>query len=347
MTTLTLPPRVKPDDSVALVSPSWFAAGAFPHRVARGRAYIESLGLHLKVMPNAMEKGDWAAGSARQRADDLHAAFADAEVAVVLCAIGGNHSNEVLDLLDYDLIRAHPKIFQGLSDITVLHCALQHHAGMATFYGPALVTNLGEYPEVFELTDRMMRAAWFGGMPLVFESADEWTDEFLDFGTKADLTRARARRPGGGWLWLHPGTASGPIRGGCLESLCWHVKGSPEWPDLDGSLLLLEISEEAPSPAIVASLLTDLRRLGVMDQIRGLVFSRPINYRADDIPILWKVVRDATDGAGIPVMVNFDCGHSDPMLTVPLGVEACLDSTTESFATTAAPTIADAAAAQS
>jgi len=335
---LTLPPRVQPGDSVALVSPSWFAAGAFPHRVDRGRVYLESLGLHLKVMPNATATGDWTAGTVRQRVDDLHAAFADSDVSVVLCAIGGNHSNELVDLLDYDLIRSHSKVFQGLSDITVLHCALHHHAGLATFYGPALVTNLAEYPNVFEMTDRSMRDAWFGDAPMKYSAAPEWTDEFLDFGTKDDLTRPRQRQPGSGWLWIHPGTAQGPIRGGCIESLCWHVKGSPEWPQLDGCVLLLEPSEEAPSPAQVASYLTDLRRIGVMDQISGLVFSRPTNYRPDDVPLLWKVVRDATAGLEIPVLGNFDCGHSDPMLTVPLGVEVRLDSTTESFLTTTAPT---------
>jgi muramoyltetrapeptide carboxypeptidase len=336
---LTLPPRVRPGDGVALVSPSWFAAGAFPHRVDRGRDYIESLGLHLKVMPNALEVGGWTAGTAQQRVDDLHAAFTDPHVSVVLCAIGGNHSNELVDLLDYDLIRAHPKIFQGLSDITVLHCALQRHAGLATFYGPALVTSLAEYPRVFELTDRSLRAAWFGDRPIEFEPAPEWTDEFLDFGTKADLTRPRETRRGEGWIWLWPGVAEGPMLGGCIESLCWHVKGSAEWPDLEGCILLLEPSEDAPSPAAVASYLTDLRRLGVMDQIRGLVFSRPINYRADDIPILWNVVREATEDAGIPVVANFDCGHGDPMLTMPLGVGLRLDSTSETVATVAAPTV--------
>jgi muramoyltetrapeptide carboxypeptidase len=336
---LTLPPRVRSGDSVALVSPSWFAAGAFPHRVERGRDYIASLGLRLEVMPNAMQKGQWTAGTPQQRVDDLHAAFTDPKVSVVLCAIGGNHSNELVDLLDYDLIRAHPKILQGLSDITVLHCALQRHAGLATFYGPALVTSLAEYPRVFEQTHRIMRAAWFGDQPIEFEPATEWTDEFLDFGTKADLARARETRPGDGWVWLQPGTTTAPILGGCLESLCWHVKGSNEWPDLAGCVLLLELSEEAPSPATVASYLTDLRRLGVMDQISGLVFSRPINYRADDVQVLWNVVRDATEGTAMPVLANFDCGHSDPMLTMPLGVDVRLDSTSGSFATATAPTI--------
>ena len=337
--TLTLPPRVTTGYSVALVSPSWFGAGAFPHRVDRGRVYLESLGLHLKVMPNALAMGDWTAGTAQQRVDDLHAAFADSDVAVVLCALGGNHSNELVDLLDYDLIRKNPKIFQGMSDITVLHCALQRHAGLSTFYGPSLVTNLGEYPSVFELTDRSIRAAWFGDCPIDFEPATEWTDEVLDFATKADLTRARKCKPGDGWLWLHPGKATGTVLGGCLESLCWHVKGSPEWPDLDGSVLMLEMSEDALPPADVASSLTDLKRFGVMDQIAGLVFSRPMSYSPGDTEVLWKVVRAATEGLGIPVLANVDCGHTEPMLTVPLGVEARLDSTDNAFATTAAPTI--------
>ena len=326
-------------DAVALVSPSWFAAGAFPHRVERGRAYIESLGLRLKVMPNALAVGAWAAGTAQERVDDVHTAFADPEVSVVLCAIGGNHSNELVDLIDFDLVRANPKVFQGLSDITVLHSAIAHHAGLATFYGPALVTNLAEYPTVFDLTDRFLRAAWFGPEPLVFASADEWTDEFLDFATLADLTRARQRRPGDGWRWLADGTATGPIVGGCLETLCWHVKGAPEWPDVEGAILLIETSEEAPSPATVAAFLVDLTRLGVFDQIVGLVVARPANYRPGRADELWDVVRRATEHLEIPVLVNVDCGHTDPMITVPLGVAARLDAGTGTFATLAAPTV--------
>ena len=112
MRALTLPPRVKVGDAVALVSPAWFGAGAFPHRVDRGRAYLESLGLRLKVMPNPLALGDWTAGTSGQRADDLHTAFADPEVAVVLCAIGGNHSNELVDLLG---VRPDPRPPEGVS----------------------------------------------------------------------------------------------------------------------------------------------------------------------------------------------------------------------------------------
>jgi muramoyltetrapeptide carboxypeptidase len=73
---------------------------------------------------------------------------------VVLAAIGGDHAVELLPHLDYDLIRANPKLFQGYSDVTVLHWALLRRAGLVTFYGPALLPELGEHPAVLADTDR-------------------------------------------------------------------------------------------------------------------------------------------------------------------------------------------------
>jgi muramoyltetrapeptide carboxypeptidase len=122
---------------------------------------------------------------------DLHQAFLDDEVSVVLAGIGGNHSNQLLPLLDYDLIQAHPKVFQGYSDITVLSWALTKHAGLATFYGPALISELGEFPNVFPYTDHYLRAAWFDDQPISYEQSDTWTDDLLDWNMQADLTRPR------------------------------------------------------------------------------------------------------------------------------------------------------------
>ena len=177
---------------MAVVSPSFGAAGAWPHRTERGTAYLESLGLKVRLMPNAARNEGWASASPEARVADLHAAFADDEVAVVLASIGGNHSNQLLPLLDFGLIREHPKVFQGYSDMTVLHWAIAKHAGLGTFYGPALVSELGEFPEVLADTDRSLRAAWFGGEPIAYEPSDTWTDEFLDWDTQRRPRPARA-----------------------------------------------------------------------------------------------------------------------------------------------------------
>jgi muramoyltetrapeptide carboxypeptidase len=106
--------------------------------VQRGIAWWESQGYRVKLMPGALERDDWHAGSPEVRARDLQAAFADAEVAAIQTMRGGYGSAQVIPLLDFDAIAETPKVFVGLSDITALHAALGARAGLATFYGPSL-----------------------------------------------------------------------------------------------------------------------------------------------------------------------------------------------------------------
>jgi muramoyltetrapeptide carboxypeptidase LdcA involved in peptidoglycan recycling len=316
---------------VAIVSPSTPGPAWWPHRVERGRAYLESLGLKVRLMPNAASRSGWTAGTPEARAADIHDAFRDDEVRVVLASIGGNHSNQLLPHLDFDLIAAHPKIFQGYSDITVLLWAIALRSGLRTFHGPALTLELAEYPAVLPFTDRFLRAAWFGDEPVRFEPATEWTEEFLDFFQQKDLTRARELAPSSGWATVRSGVAEGPLFGGCLETISWHLKGSAFWPDLTGAILFLETSEEAPSPAHVDAYLTDLEQLGVLNSIAGLIVGRPMRYSDEHTLLLWQLVAEHTAAAGIPVLANMDIGHTDPMLTLPLGARARLDSGAREF----------------
>ncbi len=320
--------------TVAVVSPAFPAVARYPHRVGRGRAYLESLGLQVKLMPNAALDGGWAAGSGRERAADINAAFADDEVVAVLCALGGNHSNQILPHLDYALIRAHPKVFHGYSDVTVLQWALLAHAGLGSLYGPMLASSLAEAPRVSPYTDRWLRAAWFGEQPLEFEPASEWTDEIVDF--DLDPPPRRELRPNPGWLTVREGTAEGPLLGGCLEIIAWHLKGSSAWLDLTGAVLFLETAGTAPTPDNVDSWLTDLEQLGVFDAVAGLVWGRPAGVGPEQVETLWDVVRARTEAAALPVLVNVDFGHSDPMLTLPQGANARLDAGAQTFEATEA-----------
>jgi muramoyltetrapeptide carboxypeptidase len=338
MEALTRPRRVRPGDTVAVVSPAFGAVGRWPHRVERATAYLESLGVTVRLMTNASRSDGWASAPPEARVADLHEAFADDEVAVVLAGIGGNHSNQLLPMLDFELIREHPKVFQGYSDITVLHWAFAKHAGLGTFYGPALVPELGEFPQVPSHTDRYLRAAWFGSEPIAYEPSDVWTDELLNFDTKTDLTRGRELRESKGWVAVRDGEARGPLFGGCLETICWHLKGSSAWIDPEEAILLLELSEETPSPAHVDGYLTDLEQLGVFDAVAALIVARPYGYSADDAERLWEVVAARTDAAGLPVLANVEAGHTDPMVTLPFGVEAEVDTGRKTLRLLHAPT---------
>jgi muramoyltetrapeptide carboxypeptidase LdcA involved in peptidoglycan recycling len=114
--------------------------------------------------------------------------------------------------------------------------------------------------------------------------------------------------------------------------LAWHIKGSTEWPDLEGAVLFLETSEEGPSPEHVDSYLTDFENMGVFEAITGLVVGRPAAYTQANTELLWEVVERRTSAAGIPVLANIDCGHTDPMLTLPLGETARIDAGARGFA---------------
>lgn len=132
--------------------------------------------------------------------------------------------------------------------------------------------------------------------------------------------------------------ASGPVLGGCLETLCWHVKGSSYWIDPASSILFLETSEETPAPAHADAYLTDLEQLGVFDAAAGLVVARPCGYSADDRELLWDVVARRTEEAGIPVLANVEAGHADPMFTLPIGRPARLNASEKRFLLLEAPT---------
>lgn len=323
--TLIKPRALRPGDTIGIVSPSWFGGDSFVPRAKRGIAALEHLGFRVKVGPHAFNNGGHVSDTAQNRTDDLHAMFADPEVAGILCTIGGNHSNHLLPLLDWDLISSNPKVFMGSSDITVLTNAIWAQTGLVTFNGPSLLTDWAEYPGISELSrfsalQALTRPTPIGDLP----AAKEWTDEFLDWETGEDMKRRRVHQAATGWRWVRQGTATGHLVGGCLESL-QHLRGTPYWPDMRGAILFLETSEDCSGPADADALLMDLQNMGAFDQIAGLLVARPYGMSARDQTSFMDIVSERTGPFPFPVVANMDFGHTSPQLTMPLGVVARID----------------------
>src|SRR5262249_3101756 len=108
--TVIKPPHLQTGDTIAIVSPSWGGAGLFPDRVELGVKALESLGFRVKIASHALNHNGEVSDTPENRAADLHAMFADPEVKAIIAAIGGDHACHLLPLLDFDLIRQHPKI---------------------------------------------------------------------------------------------------------------------------------------------------------------------------------------------------------------------------------------------
>lgn len=315
--------RLRRGDTMGVCSPSFGALGLFPHRGDQAVANLRhSLGLRVSFSSHAFCRDTWVSAPAADRAQDLHALFLDPEITAIITAIGGDHANQMLPYLDWDLIRTHPKIFVGYSDGTVLSLAIHQMTRLVTFFGPALVPTFGEYPVLLRYTQDFFERALMQpeAMGLVRPSL-EWTDEYLDWSTREDQIRARTMRKNAGPLWLRRGEGEGRLVGGCFESL-EHLRGTRYWPDFSGALLFLELSEEAPSPSRVDAMLSDYENMGVLGEISGILLGRLYRYPDEDVDTLYQVFRDRTARWNLPILANLDFGHTDPMITIPVGVQA-------------------------
>ena len=175
------PPRIQPGDTIGIVSPSWGGAGAFPHRLRNGVAYLESLGFKVELSRHALEQHGHVSDTAENRAADLHEMFERSDVSAIITAIGGDHSCHLLPHIDFDLIRDNPTIFMGYSDVTVLNVAIWKKCGLVTFNGPALISDFAEYPEPLAYTvESFARTVQEGGPVGHIAPSSEWTEETLD-----------------------------------------------------------------------------------------------------------------------------------------------------------------------
>ncbi|MFD8594064.1 LD-carboxypeptidase [Kitasatospora sp. NPDC059646] len=286
---------LRPGDRVALVAPS---GAVDPARLALGIDILRSWGLEAVVFPHVHDTHPTLphlAGTDAHRAADLQAAWLDPEIAAVLCVRGGFGVHRMVDLLDWDAMRAvPPKLLVGFSDITVLHEAVAQQLGVPTLYGP--MPGVGTFSTDAPAADHLRRT--------LFEPADTTV-----------LTGAHAAT-------LVPGRAHGVLMGGCV-SLLAADRGTPgARPSFAGGLLVLEDINEQPYQ--LDRILTQLRRSGALDGIAGVVLGSWDS--CGPLDGVRAVMLDHFGGLGVPVVWELGFGHGPSSLTVPLGVPATLDA---------------------
>jgi muramoyltetrapeptide carboxypeptidase len=225
-----IPRKLRRGDTIRVIAPARSRPFVAEHdHSAVLDARFAALGLRVTFGDHVDERDDFESSSAASRVADLHAAFADPDVAGILTVIGGFNSNQLLPHLDWDLIAANPKIFCGYSDITAVQNAILARTGLITYSGPHW-SSFG-MRDHFEQTLSWFAQALFGDGSIELYPAAAWTDDlwFLDQDN-------RTVRSGEGWWPLAPGQASGRIVGGNLCTLNL-LQGTEYMPALDGALL--------------------------------------------------------------------------------------------------------------
>jgi muramoyltetrapeptide carboxypeptidase len=289
---LDRPRRLGRGDRVAVVATS----GPLDEtRLARGVATLESWGLEVVVGEHALEARRHLAGPDAHRAADLQRAWCDPEVRAVFCARGGSGAARLADRLDWTAMKeAGPRVLVGSSDVTVLHQAVANRLGLATLFGPMVATEV------------------FGG-----DTPDAATDEHLR-ATLFEPQRVRELAPGGLRCEV-PGRGRGVLVGGTLALLA-NTVGTPDERRAGGGLLVLE---DVAEPAYrIDSMLTQLLRTGWFDDVAGVVLGSWTDCGAAAL----DTVVERLVPLGVPLATGLPFGHGAPQLTLPLGVEAELDT---------------------
>ena len=326
----TRPPALSPGDAVAVVAPSRPVAD---ERLAIAERRLgERFDLDVVRFPTADRGPEDGPAPPAERARDLMDAFEDPAVRGVLAATGGDDQLRVLRHLDTDLLGATPTRFFGYSDNDNVRLFL-HRLGQVS-WGVQVHPDLTVDPEVHPYTVEYLERALFDDALGEVEPATEWTDEWYDFSSG----EPRNWRDAPGWSWRDRGTVSGPVWGGCLSIVAWHLQSERFLPDpesLDGAVLALETSETLPRPVEVGFVLRSLGERGWLDRFAGVLVGRPRAYnpRSDRDPdfddyraaIRAEVDRelDRYDPEATAVF-DVDFGHTFPTFPLPLGATATL-----------------------
>ncbi len=294
------PKPLHPGDTIGLVGIS----GALHEPETRFEKMLEAidaLGYKVIVADSCREEYGYLSGTDASRAKGLNQMFRDDRVDAVVCMRGGYGVTRILDRVDFDVIRANPKLLLGYSDITALHTAIHEKVGMVTIHGP--------------MPDR----AWM---------------EFDDFSRRSMLRALTSTEPlgtlynpeGTAPKCVVPGRCEGRLVGGNL-SLIAALCGTPYQLNPEGKVLLLEDVGEYVYR--LDSMLTQLRLAGMFERCAGVVLGGFTNCTEEYERYalhLEDVIRDIIVPAGKPVLANLSIGHTPVKITVPLGVNCAVDA---------------------
>ncbi len=316
---LIKPERLHRGDTIGIISPASNLSPKQISALARTTGFLKGVGYRIKLGKHCKGRYGHKAGTIEQRLEDFNSMFEDDEIRAVITARGGYNSNDLLDRIDYGMVRRNPKIFCGFSDITFMHCALHTKTGLVTFYGPNGTTRsgtdiIGEY--TYRNFEAVVGAA---DSPIRLGPSRKFTFTYgSDTLKKADLKSTS-------WKVLREGKAEGRLVGGHIFTML-NLCGTEYFPDFKGKILFWE-DTETTSP-MTDRFLRQLEMIGVFDNIRGMIVGR-VNLNEYKIERrdygLDKIILDVTKGYDFPIVMDMDFGHTAPMLTLPYGIPARLD----------------------
>lgn len=335
------PPPAQPGDRVAIVAPASGLAETYPAPYERGLERLSSVfDLEPVEFPTATKSNEYLYEHPEERAADVEAAFADPDISAVIATIGGNDQVRILDHLDGDVLRSNPTRFFGTSDNTNIAQFLWRE-GIVSFYGGNVLTEFGLFGPFPEYLESSLRTALFEDSFGPLEPAPTFTDQDLDWAEPENMERQPEMQDNPGWLWRGGDQAvTGRLWGGCLEILSLQLavdRFLPSAETLEGSILLVETSEELPAAPEVRRMLLGFGERGLLERFDGVLVGRvkARSHAVERSPEEREAYRERVREAIVdvvteynptaPIVCNVDVGHTNPIVPLPIGGLASID----------------------
>jgi muramoyltetrapeptide carboxypeptidase len=301
------PKALKRGDTVGIIAPG--TAVTDPDQLSKAVEALTYFELNAKFGKNVLKGEGYKTRTIDERLDDLHSMFKAKEIAGVFCLRGGYGSAQLLDRIDYDLIKNNPKVFIGYSDITAMHLAINKISKLITFHGPVLLSGFSNY------TADYFSKALFNTNPI---------GKIVNSDSKSGIRLEHPTRT------IKPGKASGKLIGGNLSLIC-SLMGTPY--EIDTSNKILFIEDVGEEPFRIDRMLTQLRLAGKLQSASGIIFGECSDCNSEGLNpshvwdySLGEVLDNILGKLNIPVFYGLTFGHTSDQITLPVGVEAEIDA---------------------
>jgi len=318
-----IPDKLKSGDEVRIIAPALSMSIISEETRRFANSNFEKLGLKLTFGKHIEESDGFTSSSIKSRITDLHDAFSDKKVKAIFTVIGGFNSNQLLEYIDWELIKKNPKIFCGYSDITALQNAMLAKTGLVTYSGPAYSTLGQKHLDKYNID--YLRKCLIADKPFEIYPPEYWTEDkwYINQDDRHPLKNA------GYWV-LNSGKAEGTLMGGNLCTINL-LQGTQYMPSSNDVVLFIEDDEETDAKLFDRDL-QSLLQTNYFKNIKGVVvgkFQKESKISKKDLELIINTKSQLND---IPVIANVDFGHTEPRITFPIGgyvkIEATKDKVT-------------------
>ena len=299
---MIFPEPLRKGDNVFLFCPS---SPIVPEEdIEKCKKVIIDLGFNPVIGKSLYENyGGYMAGKSEIRIEDLHEAFSRKDIKGIFCVKGGYSASQLLDKIDYELIKNNPKVFVGYSDVTNLHIVFNQKCNLGTYHGPMVKSNM-----INDFND-YTKSSFFKAL-----EKQEWKYEEPENMPLSILTKGNASSD----------IINGALTGGNLAIIVTTL-GTQYEIDTKGKILFLEdVDEEIGS---LNRMLTHLKYAGKFSDCKAVVFGnfaacKNTYTKENQHYELLELLKDFFVDYDKPVIYGMESGHKKSyMFTLPLGAK--------------------------